>query len=269
MNRYPDSSRLPLRYILPLIGRRPVVEGLTAGDVRAHHDRLIAKPGMVVAVSGDVDAEAVARLWEERLSGLASDAPAPIDVALEERGPGVRTAHIAKDRAQAHLVVGFRGLAVDDPDRHTLEVLSQLLAGQGGRLFLELRDRQSLAYSVNATNVEGVHPGFFAIYIGTAPDKLDTARRGIFDELERLLASPPTADELERATRNLAGNFAIDLQRNSSLATHMSLDDLYGLGPASYETYADEVLAITREDCLRVARRVIELDAYTEALVSP
>ena len=49
----------------------------------------------------------------------------------------------------------------------------------------------------------------------------------------------------------------------------MSLDDLYGLGPTSYERYADEVLAITRGDCLRVARQVIKLDSYTEALVAP
>ncbi len=256
-------------YRLPLIGRRKVTESLDASQVRAHHDRLLAKPGMVVAVSGDVDPDHVARAWQDRLGGLRTDAPALPEVALEARGPGVREAHIAKDRAQAHLVIGFRGLSVDDPDRHTLEVISQLLAGQGGRLFLELRDRQSLAYSVNATNVEGVHPGFFAVYIGTAPDKLETARRGIFEELERLLEAAPSEGELDRARLNLAGNFAIDLQRNSSLATHMSLDDLYGLGPKSYERYADEVLAISREDCLRVARQVIRLDAYTEALVAP
>jgi len=256
-------------YRLPLIGRRNVVELLTPADIRAHHDRLIASPGMVVAISGDVDPDEMARQWQERLSGLRSERPPQQDVPLEVRGPGVRTARQTKDRAQAHLVIGFRGVAVDDPDRHTLEVLSHLLAGQGGRLFLELRDRQSLAYSVNATNVEGVDPGFFAVYIGTAPEKLETARRGIFDELERLLESPPTEAELDRARRHLAGNFAIDLQRNASLATHVSLDDLYGAGPHNYETFADAVLSISREDCLRVAQRVIRLDAYTEALVAP
>lgn len=255
-------------YRLPLIGRRGVVERLKGDDLRAHHERLVAKPGLVVAVSGDVDPDRMARMWEERLSGLRAEPPAPFEVAPELRGPGIRTAHIAKERAQAHLVLGFRGLTVDDPDRYALELISQLLAGQGGRLFLELRDRQSLAYSVNASNVEGVHPGFFSIYIGTAPDKVDTARRGIFDELERLLDSPPGADELERTRRNLVGNFAIDLQRNASLATHLCLDDLYGLGPRHYTEYAAAVGAITREDCLRVAQRVIRLDAYTEALVS-
>ena len=52
-------------------------------------------------------------------------------------------AELRKDRAQAHLVIGFRGLALDDPDREALEVLTQVLSGQSGRLFLELRDRRA------------------------------------------------------------------------------------------------------------------------------
>src|SRR5690606_34861586 len=116
-----------------------------------------------------------------------------------------REVELRKDRAQAHLVVGFRGLTLDDPDRFALEVITQVLAGQGGRLFLELRDRRGLAYSVSALNAEGVAPGFFAVAMGTAPEKLADARRGIDEELAALVAAPPPAEELERARRFLIG----------------------------------------------------------------
>ena len=125
----------------------------------------------------------------------------------------MRECELIKDRAQAHLVLGFRGLKLEDPDRHVLEMISQLLAGQGGRLFLELRDRQSLAYSVSASNVEGIAPGHFSIYIATAPDKVERARAGILEELERLLSEAPSPEELERAIRYGTGSFAIDSQR--------------------------------------------------------
>ena len=75
-------------------------------------------------------------------------------------------------------------------------MLTQVLSGQGGRLFLELRDRRSLAYSVSALNVEGLAPGFFAVYIATAPDKLAEARRGM---LERARGG---ARRRRRATRS-------------------------------------------------------------------
>ncbi len=171
------------------------------------------------------------------LEGGAFEAPSP---ALEEPPREIREAEIRKDRAQAHLVIGFRGVSVHDDDRFALEVISQLLAGQGGRLFLELRDRRGLAYAVNAVNVEGVAPGFFAVYIATAPEKLDEARSGLLEELDRLVQAPPAPDELERAKRYLVGTHAIDRQRNAVHAAHAALDGLYGLGPDAMRPYPEQ-----------------------------
>ena len=111
---------------------------------------------------------------------------------------------------QAHCVIGVRGVAVDDDDRFALDLIAQILGGQGGRLFLDLRDRRGLAYAVDAMNVEGLDPGWFAVSIATAPEQLEQARAGMLAELERLVASEPGADELARARRYLSGSFAID-----------------------------------------------------------
>jgi zinc protease len=166
-------------------------------------------------------------------------------------------------------VVGFRGGAVDDDDRFALEVIAQLLAGQGGRLFLELRDKQGLAYSVSASSVEGVAPGYFVTYIATAPERLEQARSGLLEELERLLSGPPAAAELDRARRYLTGNFVIDQQRDAAHAAQIALGDLYGLGPNSGDAYVARIESVSAEDVLRVARRIVRLDAYTEAVVRP
>jgi len=146
-------------------------------------------------------------------------------------------------------------------------VLAQVLAGQGGRLFLELRDRRSLAYSVGANNMEGVDPGWFAVSIATAPEKLEKARRGLLDELRRLHDAPPDGAELERARRNLIGNFAIDRQRNAVHAAQMSLDALYGLGADASARYPDDVAAVGRDDLRRVVERIVTLDRYVEARI--
>ena len=49
----------------------------------------------------------------------------------------------------------------------------------------------------------------------------------------------------------------------------MSLDSLYGLGPASYRDYPAHIDAITAEELERVTRRIIDLDKYTLAVVRP
>jgi zinc protease len=256
-------------YALPVLGNRESVEGLDEAALRAHHDRLVRAPNLVIGMAGDVDPDRAAQALSSRLSALPAEALAlpgrPALTPPAER----RTAFLRKDRAQAHLVLGFAGLAVQDRDRCALDVIAQLLAGQGGRLFLELRDRRGLAYSVSATNIEGLDPGFFSVYIATAPEKSEDARAGILEELERLVSQPVPDDELARARRFLAGNFAIDQQRSASRAAHLALDALYGLGPDHHRRYAEEIAAVTKEDVLRVARRVLRLDAYTLATVAP
>jgi zinc protease len=256
-------------YRMPTLGSRPVIEALCGEDVRAHHERLVVKPNLVLAVVGDVEPDSIARDISARLAELPEgpfEAPQP---APEDAPAEIRRAELRKDRAQAHLVVGFRGVAVDDDDRFALEVIAQLLAGQGGRLFLELRDKQGLAYSVSASSVEGVAPGYFVTYIATAPERLEQARSGLLEELERLLSGPPAAAELDRARRYLTGNFVIDQQRDAAHAAQIALGDLYGLGPNSGDAYVARIESVSAEDVLRVARRIVRLDAYTEAVVRP
>ena len=86
---------------------------------------------------------------------------------------------MVKKKNQSHIVYGFLGLSIDDPDLAALDVLTQVLGGQGGRLFVELRDKQSLAYSVTAFEMEGVDPGTFAVYMAGDPAKLDPSLDGI------------------------------------------------------------------------------------------
>jgi len=257
-------------YRLSVMGRAETVSGFGPGDLESHAQRLLRADRAAISVVGDVDPERVAERLAAKLGSLPGGSePSGAMPEEEPRGVGLREIELVKDRAQAHLVVGFRGLTLADPDRHALELISQILAGQGGRLFLELRDRQSLAYTVAATNVEGVAPGHFSIYIATAPDKIDRARAGILEEVERLLERAPSAEELDRAIRYATGGFAIDSQRGHARAAQLALDSIYGLGPDSTERYPSLLARVTPEDVLRVARRIFRLDAFTVSSVHP
>jgi zinc protease len=254
-------------YRLPMLGSEDSVGRIDAASLRALHERIIRPENLVLAVAGDVDPDAIAEAIAFRTSDLTArgfTAPSP---PLDEPPQQIQERRLHKERAQAHLALGFHGLTVQDPDRYALDVLSQVLAGQGGRLFLELRDKQSLAYSVSSMNVEGVAPGFFSVYIATAPEKLEQAQRGVLEELERLVEAPPSDEELARARRYLTGSFAIDGQRNGNHAAHLALDTLYGLGAGAHYSYGERVSAVTAADVLRVARRVLRLDAYALSLV--
>src|SRR5690606_27924578 len=138
------------------------------------------------------------------------------------------------DRAQAHLVIGYPGATVAAADRFALEVLVAVLGGQSGRLFGELRDKQGLVYRVSAHSIEGVDPGFVAVYLSCAPDKLDAAVAAVRRELARVREHGVTADELERAKSYLVGSHQIAMQRRAAVANAIAYHEAYGLGWRSW-----------------------------------
>jgi zinc protease len=148
-------------------------------------------------------------------------------------------------------------------------VLSTILSGQGGRLFVELRDKKGLAYRVSAFSLEGVDPGYFAVYIACSPDNLDIARAGIRAELDKIIAAPPERSELERAKRYLVGAHEISLQRRAALASTLAFHEAYGMGWDEYRRYAPSVEKITAADVQRVARRVLDPRRAITAIVRP
>jgi zinc protease len=147
--------------------------------------------------------------------------------------------------------------------------MSTILAGQGGRLFIELRDKQSLAYSITAFSLEGLDPGYVAVYMGTSPDKVDQALGGIMAELKRMADEPVSPKELERAQRYLVGSHEIGLQKMGARAATLAFNEVYGMGYAEHARYGDRILGVTAEDVQRIARKYLTLDRYTLAIVGP
>src|SRR5690606_29939559 len=120
--------------------------------------------------------------------------------------------HIDKDREQTHLMIGFPALDWLDKDRYALDLIGHILGGQGGRLFLNLRDEQSLCYSVAPLTMYGCAPGYFGCYIATSPEKFEAAVAGLWFELGRLKKELVSEAEFDRALNYIQGSHAIEHQ---------------------------------------------------------
>ncbi|HWE24030.1 MAG TPA: pitrilysin family protein [Myxococcales bacterium] len=256
-------------YRLDTLGTPASVARLSPELLAEYRTRFYPPAQTTLAVVGDVDPEQVSRMVRARLSRFPRTA-APALVPPQEDAIAAPRATVRKlDKAQAHLVLGFPGARLTDPLRWELEVLSAILSGQGGRLFLELRDKRSLAYSVTSFSVEGVDPGYFAVYIGCGPAKVGESLAGIRRELDRCRNEPPAASELDRARTHLIGTHAIGLQRNSARAAVYAFDECYGLGANASSRYAERISAVSAADVLAAAQRVLDAKAEVLALVAP
>jgi zinc protease len=256
-------------YRLDVLGEEPSVKAVTTDDLRALRLAALHPCNLTLAIVGDVDPDRAFALCE-RLFASPCDPRRPEPLVAQEPHPtSPRRAFRELDKAQAHLVYGFLGTTVHSPQRYTLDVLSSVLSGQGGRLFVELRDRRSLAYSVSSFSVEGIDPGYFGVYMGTSPDKVKEALAGIGVELSKLLASRLPDEEIERAKRYLTGSHAIGLQKNSARAAMIAYDEAYGIGADAYLRYDEHIEAVTAEMVLQAARELLVPQRGTLAIIGP
>jgi len=174
-------------------------------------------------MSAEKAAKAAGKSWISSPSGLllkVEDEPALKSPRWVEKSLG---------REQAHILVGGLGIRVDSPERWTLRVLQNILGGQSGRLFIELREKKSLAYTVAPTGMEGLEQGWVGTYIACSPSKKQEALEGIRKVLETLAQKGPTVSELKRAREFYLGRRAIDQQGDGSTAASLGLEHLYGV----------------------------------------
>lgn len=255
-------------YGLDMLGTAESVGSLQPDTLLADLRQRLAPGRLVYAAAGDVDAEELAiQIVARAPTDRTPQPPLESRPVLPLTGPV--QLRMTSEKQQAHLALGFLGTTLYDKDRYALDVLSTILSGQSGRLFVELRDRQSLAYTVSAMHVDGLDPGYFALYIGTSPDKAETAMRGLNAELDKVLQAQVSANELDRARRYLAGGHAIGLQRRTSRASTFCLNELYGLGRDAWRGQLDSLLAVSAEDILHVARKYLDRERSVEVVLAP
>ena len=77
-----------------------------------------------------------------------------------------------KEKAQAVLMVGYRGADMFSSDRYALELIDEASSDLGSRFFVRIREEMGLAYYVGASQMQGLVSGLFAFYLGTDPRKI-------------------------------------------------------------------------------------------------
>jgi zinc protease len=262
-NLYPKHP-----YGMRSAGTEESLARLTTHDVENYHRNIFSPDQLVVCVVGPFDEDVVMAMLSEHLSHPGDHKPL---VAPQRDGPltAARVVRRVLDKKQSHIVIGGMGTTLDDRERHALEVLTTILSGQSGRLFTDLRDKQSLAYSVSSSNLEGLDPGHLLIHMGTSPDKEEQAKEGIYRHIALMRDEQVSHDELERAQRYLVGNHAIDLQRGGSRGMTMALHTLFGMAFDEHTRYGDAVKSVTRKQVQQAARKYWDPNRLLEVVVGP
>lgn len=251
------------------LGTAESLAKLGRNDLLAAHAKVKGPGGLVLSVVGDVEPGQVRAQVIKLFVAAKGKVQAP-KVANVRPAAAPRNETINDPQAkQTQIALGFVTPPAKDPARLRLQVIQAILGGQGGRLFSELRDKQSLAYAVQPFVSVSAHGGGFGVYMAVGPGKEKEALAGLARNLERVRQEEPNQDELERAKAYLLGSQAIGSQKYGSQAMDMAMNELLGLGFDYYLRYPKAMQAVTAAQVRATADKVLAPKHQVELTLGP
>jgi zinc protease len=260
----------PHPYGMNPLGKASVIKAISSKNLLETYRYFVTPDRGVLSIVGDIRAEEIISSIETMLGAWSVESEISLPTPPEPDpliAPRILT--LKREKQQVHIVLGFPGTTFNSSDRYALETLNAVLSGQGGHLFIDLRDKESLAYSVTSFLGLGLDYGSFAFYIACAPEKKDRALKGLWREVYSITRNRVTDDELERAKKWLIGTHEIGLQTNRAQAMDMALNELYGLGYNFASKYVRKIDEITAEQVLFVAKKLMNSEEYVLVRVGP
>jgi len=252
-----------------IAGSRETVQKMPEFAIREYHARHYLPNNLVISVAGDVTPERVEQVATQLL-GDWQPQPAPVWTPCPPAADAPRVRLESRDTEQTNFDLLMLGLSYADPDRYALSLLNTILGdSMSSRLFMEVRERQGLAYDVGSAPIQYHDTGAFAITAGVAPEQTEAALSAILREVSRIRDEPVTAEELARAKEYTRGRFTLGQENTGAVsgwygAQELELNEIHEL-----DEELDYFDAVTREDIQRVAERIFAEEWMRLALIGP
>jgi zinc protease len=238
---YPEGSPYASYGALPAD-----IAKITPAAVRDFHRRFYVPTSVTVVIAGDVTDALATSLVTSAFGGLAGGPPPKVD--FPEKAAAARRRVIVLHRpksAQSDVFVVGMGPPRSTPEWAETRVCNQILGGgMASRLFADVREQRSLAYSAYSRVVELAHGAQPVLaYAGTQTEKTADAVLGLLENEERIVASGVTEDETVGARRYLSDVFAVRMETVGSIANMTAELTTLGLPYDYWDTYRSAVRA--------------------------
>lgn len=258
---------LPHPYGFPVLGTRASLPRIDHAAIVARYREFFRPDSMVLALSGQVNADEALAEVQRLFGGMPAG-----DAAPEPSNP--RPSQSAQRRVfeqpaqQTQILMAGLAPPLDHPDHAAVKVLSTILGGgMAGRLFAELRDKRALAYTATSFYEPVKETGALVLYLGTTPETAEKAEQALQAEIARIQGETVPDDELRRAKRFLLGRYAMDRRNNERQAWYLAFYDVERVGSSYPARYRLAVEGVTAADVQRAAKTY--LGTLTTVVLGP
>ncbi len=242
------------------------VDNVTKEDVINSYTQILNNSKKSLALVGDVDYTLV----EKYLADIPESKDVESRISEPTKIKNEYVEIIKEDANQAQILQGWLVPTIREKDYPVIMLLNVILGASGlsSRLFLELREKKGLAYTVRSAYETHLKSAVFSIYIGTEPSNIETSIQGFKEEIEKIKNVLVSEEELHNAKNNLIGKQQFISETNSQQANIMAYYSIMGK-PFNYrDEIVKKLWEVTPEQIKECANRYFTED-FILAIIKP
>ncbi len=246
-------------YALSHDGNEKSLAAITPDGIQAWYQSEIRNKKPVIVILGDTQGTTLAGYFVKHFSGSRfQEVKAPENfVKPLEKSVSIEQGW---DKNRSLVLMGFQAPPLGDEDSYPMRVLQGYLCGSGGKLPVELIDKQGLAFGVSMKYAPRIRGGSAVISVATSAANADNAIKAVQEEFNRLFNSPMLYRDFRSAVNTAAGSYWIDRQSRYNQVVSVAENVLSGKGIEEYQASLTQIQDVKQDDLLEAARRIFKLD---------
>lgn len=233
------------------------IDDITKDDVVSAYQEILKTGEKFLSIVGDVPYETVVSTVEKYFNGLPVCNETRTHLQIPELKEFKRSDLVKGDIQQSQIYQGWLVPTYGSEDYAPLVVFNNILGSSGlsSRLFVNLRDKRGLAYTVRSLYETYMTCASFSIYIATEPSNIQISLDGFKEELQKLKDEQVSDTELANAKNNIIGKQQFVTETNMQRSNQLAYYGTFHLGYDYQQKYIDEIRKVTKEDVQKVANK--------------
>ncbi len=284
INMYEDNPRMHIEDLLEevmfpdstlgwnIAGPREVIKSVPRQKLIDYRDAYYIPDRMAVCVAGKISPN----IWKilEKTFGSVKAPKTRIDHNFEPfKQPEKIKESVAfqqKNTEQVQLAMSFYGLPLGHKDLAAASLLATILGGtMSSRLFIQVRERRGLCYSVNASHQPLEDTGIFGVMSGLDKTRVDEAVKVIWSELKKTTKELVKPEELRRAKDHVRGKLTLAFEDSATQADWFGKQWIFQKNVETPEDRLRRLEKVTSADIRRVAKQIFNTDKMAAAVIGP
>ena len=174
-----------------------------------------------------------------------------------------------KDISQTHIVMGYPTENIYSKNAPAISVLTFILGGgMSSRLFVRIREKLGLVYSINATPELFDIAGNIVISLATNHTNQELALTAIREEIDNIANNGVTDAELQKAKTFCKSMIVMSSETTINIARHNAANTMQFGTYKTVDQRIDEIENVSLEQVNGLAKEIFTSQNYCMAIVS-